>query len=96
MGFCSITYAAIEDTTQGSTGWALDQTRTCQSSDSLCRGEMFCSTDFLVISQAKSNPSSDMTYDRFCGKALNDGIAPNSEPAPNVPITSKKSMKGLF
>ena len=85
-GFCSITYTPIEDNEQESTGWALDKDRTCIKDDSLCRGESFCSLDYLVIPQGKSDPSSRITFDRFCGVALTDAVA--NDPVQNVPITS--------
>jgi hypothetical protein len=46
-------------------------------------------TDFLVIPQGKSWQSSEISFDRFCGKALNDAQAATSGQVLNVPITSK-------
>ena len=57
----------------------------------MCRGERFCSSDFLVIPNGKCKKNAGMTFDRFCGQALNDGLAPAMTPASSVPITSSST-----
>ena len=86
MGFCSITYSAVEDNEQNSKGWELDKTRICTEVENLCRGENFCQDDYVVIPQGKSLKNSPISFDRFCGVALNDNLSPG---ASNVPISSK-------
>lgn len=75
--------------TSGLYDWALDQRQDC-SDAALCRGEAFCSTDYIIIPQGSSGSVGEgtMTFDRFCGKALNDRVAAD-QPSSSVAITSK-------
>ena len=65
---------------------------------SLClvfRGEVYCSTDYVIIPQGSSGGDGIQTFDRFCGQALNDRVAAD-QPASSVPITSKLFLLNSF